>query len=188
MRPIYRELRSPANSVTETGCGPGIACYPCVAYACPGGNHREASPSGAAGLLVIGGVWLRATVSRRVRGRPMRVPVVDRRAALQLTRFGWPPSRASGAHRQGNGHLLCLKGVVAIPVQTGADSTHMDLARTSCRSLSSWGRSCQAGDCDFVADRIGHVEEIIAAAVNEYAANLERLAALCSAVRAEVNA
>ncbi|GAB3600152.1 hypothetical protein GCM10027408_25050 [Microbacterium tumbae] len=77
-----------------------------------------------------------------------------------------------------------LSGVTAIPVLTGADQTHsMGPTVNLAPLLVELGAVVPGRGLYFVAGQMDQVEDIVAVAAAEYAANLSRLAALASRTR-----
>jgi FMN reductase len=78
-----------------------------------------------------------------------------------------------------------LAGVTAIPVHTGGDLTHaMGPTVNLAPLLVELGAVVPGRGFYFVASQMDHLDEIVEAAADEYAANLARLAAVAAFTRA----
>lgn len=77
-----------------------------------------------------------------------------------------------------------LAGVTAIPVMTGADQTHsMGPTVNLAPLLVELGATVPGRGFYFITSQMDHLEEIVQAAADEYAANLTRLGNVATAVR-----
>ena len=80
-----------------------------------------------------------------------------------------------------------LAGVTAIPVMTGADQTHsMGPTVNLAPLLVELGATVPGRGFYFVTGQMDHLDEIVSAAADEYAANLSRLANVAAALRVGV--
>lgn len=77
-----------------------------------------------------------------------------------------------------------LAGVTAIPVMTGADQTHsMGPTVNLAPLLVELGATVPGRGFYFVTAQMDHLDEVVQAAANEYAANLRRLGNVATGLR-----
>jgi FMN reductase len=77
-----------------------------------------------------------------------------------------------------------LAGVTAIPVMTGADQTHsMGPTVNLAPLLVELGATVPGRGFYFVTGQMDHLDEVVQAAANEYAANLRRLGNVATGLR-----
>jgi FMN reductase len=77
-----------------------------------------------------------------------------------------------------------LAGVTAIPVMTGADQTHsMGPTVNLTPLLVELGATVPGRGFYFVTGQMDHLDEVVQAAANEYAANLRRLGNVATGLR-----
>ncbi|PPF78258.1 NADPH-dependent FMN reductase [Subtercola sp. Z020] len=80
-----------------------------------------------------------------------------------------------------------LAGVTAIPVLTGADLSHsMGPTVNLAPLLVELGATVPGRGFYFVAGQMDHLDEIVQAAADEYAANLRRLASVAGSLRSDI--